>query len=122
MHRFGTVLSLGVFPNISAQSSEQATEAVHERVRVPRLLVFTAIGNPVPSADDVVAKMLEIDARPQSELTRYNAVRRYGLSQELPLDNTKGRIAQPDPSTVLGRRKRLRMRVLSLWFCKARRR
>ena len=40
-------------------------------------VVLTEIGNPLPSADDVVARMLEVDASRQSQLTGYTAARRY---------------------------------------------
>ena len=59
-----------------AQSREQSTGTVQGDAR-SAAVVRTEIGNPLPSADDVVTKMLELDARRQSELTGYTAVRRY---------------------------------------------
>ncbi|MFY9905441.1 MAG: hypothetical protein WAK62_09865 [Terriglobales bacterium] len=40
------------------------------------------IGNPLPSAEDVVAKMMQFDAQRQSELTGYTAVRRYAADNK----------------------------------------
>ena len=58
------------------QSREPSTGTVQDDVR-SAAVVLTEIGNPLPSADDVVAKMLELDARRQSELSGYTAARRY---------------------------------------------
>src|SRR5215467_8548285 len=60
-----------------AQSAEQTAGAVQDNARSANTAGLSEIGNPVPSADDVVAKMLELDARRQSEMTGYTAVRRY---------------------------------------------
>jgi hypothetical protein len=71
------LLSLALITTCAlAQSAEQSTGTVRDNAR-SEPVVLSEIGNPLPSADDVVAKMLELDARRQSELTGYTAVRRY---------------------------------------------
>ena len=62
-----------------AESAEHSTATVQDDARSAGV-VLAGIGNPLPSADRVVAKMLERDAWGQSELSGYTAVRRYGGS------------------------------------------
>jgi len=72
------LLSLALITTCAlAQSAEHSTGTVPDDARSATTVVLTEIGNPVPSADDVVEKMLELDAGRQSELTGYTAVRRY---------------------------------------------
>ena len=54
----------------------------HAFITLANLLFATAItsaqsGGPLPSVQDVVAKMMQFDAQRQSELTGYSATRRY---------------------------------------------
>ena len=72
------LLSLALITTCAlAQNTEQSTETVQGKTPSANPVVPTEIDNAVPSADDIVAKMLELDARRQSELTGYTAVRRY---------------------------------------------
>src|SRR5580658_7759838 len=72
------LLSLSLITTCAlAQSAEYSTGTVQGDARSATTVVLTETGNPVLSADDVVEKMLELDARRQSELTGYTAVRRY---------------------------------------------
>ena len=60
------LLSLALITTCAlAKSTEQSTGTVQGRTRSSKPVVPTEIGNAVPSADDVVAKMLELDARRQ---------------------------------------------------------
>ena len=60
-----------------AQSAENSTGAVQDEARSPAPAVVPEIRNRVPSAEEIVGKMLELDAQRLSGLTGYTAVRRY---------------------------------------------
>src|SRR5258708_26413727 len=60
-----------------------------QRAFFPLAIMFSVMtvasaqnADPVPSARDVVAKMMQLDAQRQSELTGYTAARRYVAGNE----------------------------------------
>lgn len=79
MHRLINMLfSLALITTCAfAQRGEHSSGSVLNDALPASITSGSEIGKPVPSADEVVAKMLEFDAQRQSELTGYTAVRRY---------------------------------------------